>query len=105
VRTPASRSPKRLFHGEFDSIDGVGQGVDGATEVEPADDDQTTTAKQLDAKLREWTPETAAQVQQRVTVIMILADPELLEIMRSRAVGQEVSALLDAKALQRSMAC
>jgi hypothetical protein len=55
-------------------------------------------AEQLDAKLREWTPETAAQVRQRVTEIMALADQGLLDVMRSRAVEQEVSDLLDAPA-------
>ena len=55
-------------------------------------------AEQLDAKLREWTPETAAQVRQRVTEIIVLADQGLLDIMRSRAVEQEVLDLLDAPA-------
>jgi hypothetical protein len=31
-------------------------------------------AKQLDAKLREWQPETADQVRQRITEIIELAD-------------------------------
>jgi hypothetical protein len=57
-------------------------------------------AKQLDAKLREWTPETAAQVRQRVTEIMALADQGLLDVMRSRAVEQEVLDLLDAPVLR-----
>jgi hypothetical protein len=55
-------------------------------------------AEQLDAKLREWTPETAAQVRQRVTEIMALADQGLLDIMRTRAIEQEVLDLLDAPA-------
>ena len=55
-------------------------------------------AEQLDAKLREWAPETAAQVRQRVTEIMTLADQDLLDVMRSRAVEQEVLDLLDAPA-------
>ena len=53
-------------------------------------------AEQLDAKLREWTPEIAAQVRQRVAEIMELADHGVLDIMRSRAVEQEVLDLLDA---------
>jgi hypothetical protein len=52
----------------------------------------------LDAKLREWTPETAAQVRQRVAEIMALADQGLLDVMRSRVVEQEVLDLLDAPA-------
>ena len=55
-------------------------------------------AEQLDAKLREWTPETAAHVRQRVAEIMELADHDVLDIIRSRAVEQEVLDLLDAPA-------
>jgi exonuclease V gamma subunit len=55
-------------------------------------------AEQLDAKLREWTPETAAQVRQRVAEIMALADQDVLDVMRSRAGEQEVLDLLDAPA-------
>ena len=53
-------------------------------------------AEQLDAKLREWTPETAAHVRQRVTEIIELADQDVLDIMRSRIVEQEVLEILDA---------
>jgi hypothetical protein len=55
-------------------------------------------AEQLDAKLREWTPEIAAQVRQRVAEIMELADQGVLDIVRARAVEQEVLDLLDAPA-------
>jgi hypothetical protein len=55
-------------------------------------------AEQLDAKLREWTPETAAQVRQHVMEIMALADQGVLDVMRSRAVEQEVLDILDAPA-------
>jgi hypothetical protein len=55
-------------------------------------------AKQLDAKLREWTPETAAQVRQHVAEIIALADQGVLDVMRSRAIEQEVLDLLDAPA-------
>ena len=53
-------------------------------------------AEQLDAKLRQWTPETAAQVRQRVAEIIALADQDALDVMRSRTVEQEVLDLLDA---------
>jgi hypothetical protein len=62
-------------------------------------------AEQLDAKLREWTPEIAAQVRQRVAEIIELADQGVLDIMRSRAVEQEVLGLLDAPAPRCSLAC
>lgn len=57
-------------------------------------------AEQLDSRLREWTPEMAAQVRQRVAEIMALADQGVLDIMRSRAVEQEILDLLDAPALR-----
>ena len=45
--------------------------------------------EQLDAKLREWTPEMAAQSQQ-VAEIIALADQDVLDVMRSCIVEQEV---------------
>ena len=53
-------------------------------------------AEKLDTRLREWPPETATEVRQRVAEIMTLADQGVLDIMRSRAVEQEVLDLLDA---------
>jgi hypothetical protein len=55
-------------------------------------------AEKLDAKLREWAPETATQVRQRVADLMALADQGVLDVMRSRVVEQEVLDLLDARA-------
>ena len=52
-------------------------------------------AERLDAKLREWKPNTAAEVRQRVTEIIDLADHDILDIMQSRSVEQEVLNLLD----------
>ena len=52
----------------------------------------------LDAKLREWKPETAAQVRERVQEIISLADQEALDLLRSRAVEQEVLDALDERA-------
>lgn len=49
----------------------------------------------LDARLREWKPETAAQVRQRVTEIIGLADQDALDLLRSRAVEQDVPDMLD----------
>ena len=51
--------------------------------------------ERLDAKLREWKPETAAQVRERLTGIIALADQEVLDLLRSRAVEQEVLDVLD----------
>jgi hypothetical protein len=52
-------------------------------------------AQRLDSKLREWRPETAAQVRQRVGEIIELADQDALDLMRSRAVEQDVLDMLD----------
>jgi hypothetical protein len=52
-------------------------------------------AKRLDEKLREWKPEIANEVRQRVVEIMSLADQNVLDVMRSRAVEQEVLDILD----------
>jgi hypothetical protein len=49
----------------------------------------------LNAKLREWKPETAAQVRQRVTEIIGLADQDALDLLRSRSVEQDLLDILD----------
>jgi hypothetical protein len=51
--------------------------------------------ERLDAKLRQWKPETAAQVRQFVAEVMDLADQDAVDLMRSRAAEQEVLDLLD----------
>jgi hypothetical protein len=51
--------------------------------------------EKLDAKLKEWKPETAAEVRQRVAEMMALADQDALDPMRSRAIEQEVLDMLD----------
>jgi hypothetical protein len=51
--------------------------------------------ERLDAKLREWKPETAAEVRQRVAEIIALADQEALDLLRSRVVEQQVLDMLD----------
>jgi hypothetical protein len=52
----------------------------------------------LDARLREWKPETAAQVRERVTEIIDLADQDVLDFLRSRGREQDVLDILDAPA-------
>ena len=39
----------------------------------------------LDVRLREWKPETAAEVRVRVTEIISLADQDILDLLRSRS--------------------
>jgi hypothetical protein len=51
--------------------------------------------EKLDCKLRQWKPETAAQVRQFVAEIIDAADHDVLDLMRSRAAEQEVLDLLD----------
>jgi hypothetical protein len=50
----------------------------------------------LNARLREWKPETAAEVRERVTEIIRLADQDVLDLLRSRSVEQDVLDILDA---------
>ncbi len=52
-------------------------------------------AEKLDERLREWSPETAAEVRERITEVIELADHDILDIARSRAAEQEVIDLLD----------
>jgi hypothetical protein len=51
--------------------------------------------ERLDARLREWKPETAAQVRECVSEVIELADHDALDLMRPRAIEQEVLDLLD----------
>ena len=52
-------------------------------------------AEKLDSKLREWKPDIAEVVKQRVVELIDLADDDVLDIMRSRNVEQQVLDLLD----------
>jgi hypothetical protein len=52
-------------------------------------------AEKLDARLREWKPETAAEARERISEVIDLADHDILDLARSRAVEQEVIDLLD----------
>ena len=54
-----------------------------------------TLAEKLDARLREWKPETAAEARERITEVIELADHGVLDVARSRAAEQEVPDLLD----------
>jgi len=54
-----------------------------------------TLAEKLDARLREWKPETAAEVRERITEVIELADRDVLDVARSRAAEQEVLDLVD----------
>ncbi len=49
----------------------------------------------LDTKLHEWKPDIATQVKQRISEIIDLADQDTLDVMRSRAIEQEVLDILD----------
>jgi len=50
----------------------------------------------LSARLREWKPSTAAQVRERVAEIIELADRDVLDLLRSRSLEQDVLDILDA---------
>ncbi len=51
-------------------------------------------AEKLDARLREWKPETAA-ARERIMEVIELADHDILDIARSRAAEREILDLLD----------
>jgi len=52
-------------------------------------------AEKLDARLREWKPDTASQARARIAEIIDLADHDILDLARSRLAEQEVLDLLD----------
>ena len=54
-----------------------------------------TLAEKLDARLRKWKPETAAEARERITEVIELADHDVLDVACSRAAEQEVLDLLD----------
>jgi hypothetical protein len=51
--------------------------------------------EKLDARLRTWKPETAAEARERIIEVIELADQDLLDVARSRTAEQEVLDLLD----------
>ena len=60
-------------------------------------------AERLDAKLREWKPNTSVSVRQRVTEIINFADHDILDIMQSRSVEQKVLNLLNEPTTLRNL--
>ena len=52
-------------------------------------------AEKLDARLREWRPETAAEARERIAEVIELADHDVLDVARSRAAEQELLDLVD----------
>ncbi|MGD0016149.1 MAG: hypothetical protein ABSC38_01335 [Verrucomicrobiia bacterium] len=55
----------------------------------------TALAEKLDKKLRQWQPNTAREVEQRVEEIIVSADADTLDMSRSRKIEQEVLDILD----------
>jgi hypothetical protein len=51
--------------------------------------------EKLDTRLRQWRPETVAEVRQRIVEIIDLADQGALDLLRSRAVEQQVLNMVD----------
>jgi hypothetical protein len=52
-------------------------------------------AEKLDARLRAWKPETAAEARERSMEVIELADRYLLDVARSRTAEQDVLDPLD----------
>jgi hypothetical protein len=57
--------------------------------------------ERLDLKLREWRPETADDVRNRLGEIMEMADLDMLDLSRSRVLEQEVLDLIDHESASR----
>ncbi|MCA9438429.1 MAG: hypothetical protein KC978_21785 [Candidatus Omnitrophica bacterium] len=51
--------------------------------------------EKLDSKLREWRPEVAQEVRNRVAEVIEGADRDALDLLRSRSKEQEVLDILD----------
>ena len=60
-------------------------------------------AERLDAKLREWEPNTVAEVRERIAEIIDFADHDVLDITQSRSVEQEVLNLLESTSQNQSV--
>ena len=55
----------------------------------------TAIAEKLDEKLADWEPDTASEVERMVGEIIDLADSDVLDILPSRTVVQEVLDIID----------
>ena len=55
----------------------------------------TVISEKLDNKLAAWSPETVSQVEKQVEEIIEMADNDALDLLRSRAVEQDVLDVLD----------
>jgi hypothetical protein len=51
--------------------------------------------EKLDAQLRAWKPETAAEARERIAEVIESADSDALDLSRSRAAEQGVLHLID----------
>ena len=51
--------------------------------------------EKLDARLRAWKPETAAEARERIAEVIDLAAQDVLDLSRSRAAEQQVLDILD----------
>lgn len=51
--------------------------------------------EKLDARLREWNPQTAAEARERIAEVIEFADHDSLDVARSHAAEQEVLDLLN----------
>ena len=60
-------------------------------------------AERLEAKLREWEPNTVTEVRERIAEIIDLADHDVLDITQSRSVEQEVLNLLESTSQNQSV--
>jgi hypothetical protein len=79
----------RVVHGKLENAS-LSQGSRSVSRIV-----MDTLVRMLDSKLRQWSPEVAEQVRARIAEIIELADQDLLDVARSRAIEQEVLDVLD----------
>jgi len=83
-------------------MDGTGRGRAGDSETvdrwsAPRENSvvMDVIVERLDSRLLQWKPDVSEEVRAPVSEIIELADNDALDVMRSRAVEQEVLDLLD----------
>ncbi len=52
-------------------------------------------AEKLDEKLKQWEPEKASYIENLINEIILLADQDAADLLRSRTVEQDVLDILD----------
>jgi hypothetical protein len=80
---------------KWDEVEGEISGpLTAATQNDMASPVTDAIVERLDSKLHQWKPEVSGEVRALLAEIIELADADSLDLMRSRAVEQEVLDML-----------